>query len=236
MRSLIYRVSQLEGYNLSSAYGLSDECTKIPFACLSGTRAFITYGHVRDPFTATSQKKLRIMMIRDPLSWLFSRIQHEIRKTKSSSLTATSAIVQFGPKYFNFLPDDLRSEVMQWFNRLVKPAAIKSTVKVSPPSGLLNRVETELRDSIFVLSTEHYQESLGLLSFAFDSKHFQPTDTGGDNSKNFPMINEAFDWQQSASAATYAEMKQLSRLLEAHNAIHQLALREFFRQQEELSK
>lgn len=120
MRSILHRVCQINRFNMTTAYGLSDECLNLPFACHSGNDHYFVYGHVRDYFVSENPA-LRIMMIRNPLAWLISRIQHEKRKSGNQiGLNLASAAVNFGGKYLNFLPDDLRTDALKWFNRRIK--------------------------------------------------------------------------------------------------------------------
>jgi hypothetical protein len=226
MRSLLHKVSKLEGFNLTTVYGLADECEKIPFSCNVGKAPFISYGHEREPFMKYDSRTLRIMMIRDPLSWLISRMQHEVRKTKSSDLKMSAAMIQFGPRYFNFLGDQSRAEVMRWFNLLAKPPAKAPSLPIDYVS-LLDSIDQEFREHTFVLTTEHFERSLAMLAQVFDSPHFQPP---RPQDQSLPRINEAFEWQQEGGVASAEELKLVSRLLEAHMAIYQLALNEFFRQ------
>lgn len=228
MRSLLYKVSKLEGYNLTTVYGIPNECEMIPFSCHVGKAPYISYGHERDPFTKSKGDTLRIMMIRDPLSWLISRMQHEVRKMKTSDLKMSAALIQFGPRYFNFLGDEIRVEVMRWFNFLVKPPGKGLTTPLDY-YRLLEAIGQEFRERTLILTTEHYEQSLALLARVFDTPHFQPPRT---QEQSLPRINEAFEWQQEGKMASAEELKQLSHLLEAHMAVYHLALQEFHRQTE----
>ena len=226
MRSLLHQVAVAQNYNMTTAYGLKDECTNLPFSCNIGTKPFISYGHLREPYILSDQRLLRIMMIREPHSWLVSRMQHETRKQNGESLGLTAALIKFGPRYFNFLPDDSRERAMRWFNHLVRSDKNSAAISIEGTWELLQSIELDFRSRTFVLTMEYYADSLRLLAAAFDSPRFLPSSNG----VSLPKVNEAFTWQASEPAGSLEELKQLSRLLEVHNAIYNLALREFFRQ------
>jgi hypothetical protein len=113
MRQVIHRYCVNQGYNMTTNYGVTNECEVIPFSCVNGNNMYFLYGHYREDFIKTSHDSLHIIMLRDPLSWILSRIQHEIRKSvknnKDKSLMVNktfeihASIASFGGKYFNFL-------------------------------------------------------------------------------------------------------------------------------------
>lgn len=255
MRSLLYKLCQEKNYNLTTSYGLKNECQTIPFSCNKGKNLYFIYGHDRDIFINNKPQTLKITMLRDPLSWLISRIQHEMRKNKNinSQLTFSEAIINFGTKYFNFLNDNLRIHVIRMFNRLVKLTSTDSSYsllnsKLTKNSFnlsytlLLNEIESQFQNEIFVLQNSYYPESLQMLSLIFNASFI----SGGDgknqkldsiattNKDEVVHLNEAEKKQDQSSMGTLADLKKLNMLLEIHNEIYYISLREFKRQQEYL--
>jgi hypothetical protein len=256
MRSLLYKFCVNNNFNLSTAYGVENECQNIPFSCHSGQKLFFLYGHDREPFIkrSSSSSSLKITMLRDPLSWLTSRIQHEMRKNKklqlqqqsSSAVSWTNAIIQFGPKYFNFFDDSTRDLALKVFHRLVKSSSLSSLsgpAIVSPLSmdssyiTLLTRIENLFQQEIFILQNSYYSESLDLLSKLFDSNFLNQTSSASfPSSTSQPRLNEAFESQETSSMGSLSDIKRLNILLELHNQIYYLSLKEFLRQRGNLIK
>jgi hypothetical protein len=262
---------------MTTAYGLSDECLNLPFACHSGNDHYFVYGHVRDYFVSENPA-LRIMMIRNPLAWLISRIQHEKRKSGNQiGLNLASAAVNFGGKYLNFLPDDLRTDALKWFNRRIKsstsPISTGFDSSILLFDSILQRVELYFQTKVLVLDAAHYSESLLLLAHVFNTSSFlepsppplppSPIDPQGgrglvDSSSSIPpasnamskknnrqnahksliasgnigttRLNEANPQQEGEVAGSYSEVKDITSIYELHDAIYNLALKEFFRQ------
>jgi len=167
MRFLLHSFCRNTHLNMTSYYGLPDECNETPFACTAGSQVYFTYGHVRDHFvsyavqaapasvsfppsplpgTSPSDRTLYVFMVREPMSWLLSRHQHSIRKMQVNLKTMTKrqrqkhlqqlpslvdTAVQFGAKYFNFLPDAERDAAVAWFQRAVDSAARAQALRQS---------------------------------------------------------------------------------------------------------
>jgi hypothetical protein len=240
MRSLLYKFCEKNHFNLTTAYGLENECQNIPFSCHSGQTLFFIYGHDREPFLqksstqSTTSSSLKITMLRDPLSWLTSRIQHEMRKNKKlqqqqqSPVSWTNAVIQFGPKYFNFFDDSTRDLALKVFHRLVKSGSstISPLSTDSSYTKLLVKIETLFQQEIFVLQNSYYSESLDLLSKLFETNFVNQTSPS--------RLNEAFESQETSSMGSLSDIKRLNILLELHNQIYYLSLKEFLRQRDQI--
>lgn len=252
MRSLLYQFCQDNSYNLTTSYGLSDECNTLPFSCHIGNQLYFLYGHDRTPFIQPNpnvdsssessrtgigaKTTLKITMLRDPLSWLTSRIQHEMRKNKQftkQTMSFENAIIQFGPKYFNFLDDYTRQLCLKIFNRLIKSFSSSNSISSLPIDNiysiLLHRLQIIFQQDIFVLQNSYYPESLELLSKLFNNTFGNNTRTSSQ-----PYLNEAFDYQDQSSMGTLGDLKRLNILLELHNHIYYISLQEFIRQRDNM--
>jgi len=232
MRSLLYRVCVREDFNLTAAYGLTDECS-VPFSCHKGRGVRITYGHLRDGYVSPpSNRVLRVIMLREPVGWLASRAQHETRKTGRSGGSLAAQAVAHGGKYFNFLRDDLRLQAMRWFNRLIKSVDDGSAAR--DMVDFLDTVERHFKEETLVLLTERFEDSLLLLTEAFGTSFYSEEYVQHQGRKGVQRLNGAFDSQENASAGSLSELKRAAILLEVHSAIYSLALREFFRQRQKM--
>lgn len=247
MRSYLYQFCLDNSYNLTSSYGVRDECDMIPYSCHHGDQLYFIYGHDRKPFLdPTIPKKLKIMMLRDPLSWLTSRIQHEMRKNKNikEPMSFLNGIIQFGPRYFNFLEEPTRLLAMQIFHRLIKASSSSSssstsTLQISPLpidssySLLLSQVESLFQQEIFILQNSYYSESVEMLSKIFNKSFMTRTELNTTSPSQL-RLNEAFTSQENHSMGTLSDIKKLNILLELHNQIYYLSLKEFIRQRDHL--
>jgi hypothetical protein len=246
MRSYLFKFCNENSYNLTTSYGIMNECETIPYSCHHGNKLYFIYGHDREPFIAPTSpkvKRLKIMMLRDPLSWLTSRIQHEMRKNKNLNkpMSFLNAIIQFGPKYFNFLDDSARQSAMKIFHRLVKASSSSSSsLQISPLpidssySLLLSQVESLFQQEIFVLQNSYYSESLEMLSKIFNSSFLMVSNDSNPTPPSQLRLNEAFESQESYSMGTLSDIKKLNILLELHNQIYHLSLKEFIRQRDQI--
>lgn len=241
MRARLYHFCKHNNFNLTTNYGL-DPC-KPPFSCIVGKKIYFTYGH-NAYFNPGS---VGIMMLREPLSWLFSRNEHKYRQDHSfrtsdgkkktvfmpTTMVTTSVIFE----YLRFLPN---GPIFDGFAKWIKicdaplraPQRNKTDmVDVSVDTNelvdvdipwLLKQVEQLFSENV-VLLTEHYEMSLDLLSFGFRGS-FQINDTSE------VVTNSASQWQESLSAGSVRRMKQITLALEPLYAIYNLALAEFFRE------
>ena len=159
--------------------------------------------------------------------------------------------VQFGTKYFNFLPDDLRDASVVWFERAVAVAVKKKSMGSdhvtiplnsslrfsSTPSGIAVSLERSILprrrgrgarepSQVLVLITEYYVDSLKLLDYVFSTSLF----TFSNNSRVGAHLNRAQPWQDSnLYTVSPGEIKIVSNLLEVHQAVYQICLKSFLR-------
>eukprot|EP01041_Mallomonas_annulata_P007826 gene7826-16002_t len=126
IRKRLHEMCQREGFNLTTNYGgLRDECSVIPFSCNKGKDVYIVYGHKQENAEFSSGNELNILMLREPLSWLLSRIQHGNRKTQKlktndkkdngNTVSIVSAMHTYSGKYLMYTDTITKTLLMRWY-------------------------------------------------------------------------------------------------------------------------
>lgn len=169
---------------MTTYYGVHDECNVIPHSCVKGSGSYFSYGHDRSTFLEDSSSTLHIIMLRDPLSWILSRIQHEIRKSNNDKIKIEllSAIATFGSRYFNFMNDQNLKLANSLFKNLIQSQSSEGSMSIPLQDGfnkqilsqlhLIESIENNFQSNILVLITEYYHESIILLDYIFNTTVF----------------------------------------------------------------
>jgi hypothetical protein len=145
-------------------------------------------------------------------------------------LSFEKAFAMFGMEYFRFFDDPIRNVILQRFEQIVNTSSPSrspsspSTTDLSPQT--LDRIDSYFRQEIFVLQHGYYSESLNSLSKIFGRPFVKSSSL---------HLNPVYPAQQRHSMGTLEEVKKLNTMLELHNQVYYLSLREFYRQREQLS-
>ena len=257
MRRMVYHFARNSGYNMTTIYGLNNECQSVPFSCNIGEKVNIIYGHRNENIPFFQNNTLHVVMIREPLSWLLSRIQHDHRKRGNNNyprkinnemminksnfndhIASSEGIIhrlqKFSPKYLMYARSRVRVKLEKWFQEL-HGHYFRDDNHPRPYNFNANKIATTLKDlendfrqqKLLVLITEHYSKSLQLLGYVFNSSLFNGY---SNDAKNNYISNAASSKQNTQSVGTYQELKQLNYLLSPHLALYHAAFREFIRQ------
>jgi hypothetical protein len=197
---------------------------------------FIAYAHSHThAHTHThEQKTLYVMMIREPLSWLLSRHQHTVRKMHTHAHAHTDiksmskrqrqkhiqqlpslvdTAVQYGDKYFNFLPDTERAVASEWFKRAVSAAVREQHLRKSlygtatdghNSSGVSSAVSEGSSDTH---TPFEFASSAAALSASLDILLFQPlhhSSTHSSSSAVLVLVTEYFEESMKLLDHVYA--------------------------------
>jgi hypothetical protein len=124
---------------------------------------------------------------------------------------------------------------MKIFHRLVK-ASSSTSLQISPLpidssySLLISEIKSLFQREIFVLQNSYFSESVEMLSKIFSSNFSGSNPTPPSQLR----LNEAFESQEKSSMGTLSDIKKLNILLELHNQIYHLSLKEFIRQRDQI--
>jgi hypothetical protein len=237
MRSHLHNFCVTNSYNMVSSYETESPCQRIPYSCNNGSKLYFHYGHDRAQFfsksstSSSTKKSLKIVMLREPLSWLTSRLQHNMRGKGGSPMSLQEAMTLFGMEYFGFFDDSIGDLIQKRFHQIVNSSSTSPSSSFPSPSSsysqTLDRIDSYFQKEVFILQYSYYSKSMNSLSKIF-SNTFVPS------SSSALHLNPAYGAQQGHSMGTLAEVKLFNTLLELHNQVYYLSLREFYRQSEQL--
>ena len=228
MRKLLYEASISSGYNLSSSYGLDDNCV-LPNSCVRGDQLFLVFGHAIDvDKVVRSQSDILISTFREPLSWILSRWKHayKFNNEKNSLLQAAK---DYGSKYFNFADTETKNALTIIYKKLTSGHTLGDIMKGDIDSAI-RRVRRLFQLKCIVLiydflgkSVEHVSLVVGnkILYGLFSGKYKHVYINKGPQDR---YVSEAM---RGISDDTTRRVRDMMSL---HYMIYQEALSEFERQ------
>jgi hypothetical protein len=236
MRKLLYDVAKISDYNLSSSYGLRNNC-EIPNSCVEGERLFITYGHALDG-EKLNGRRIGVSMLREPMDWLISRYKFELKMNRNNLAPASlvEAAIEFGPRYFAFFDAPTRVALNGAFSRLVRTQhGEDAQLRLSPDvkrdiDDIVIKTKSLWESSVIILIYSEYDASIYLMAELLGNPVFKSI---YDKKYKGIRINSAADTPVlraiglNQSSLDYLGAKSL---LQLHYVLYQLAVSEFHRE------
>lgn len=220
LRQILHDVCVNEGFNMTTLYGLPNEHTSLPNCCAIGHNVNFLYGHAIPPLDF-SDNTLRIIMLRDPLSWIISRYQYHSKSIPNSAIRSLpDAIIQWGSIYFKYFDVETTKVLNGWFDRqktLISGADAASVMMIAHRAQ--SRIDNIFEHSMVVLINEYFQESLEYLNFLYDTTHF--------TSSLKESRNTATSQDLATPIGTAHEIKTAMQLLQPHYAVYNTAMKYF---------
>lgn len=205
---------------MTTLYGLPNEHAILPNCCTQGKHIHFLYGHAIPPLDL-SDDVLRIIMFRDPLSWIISRYQYHTKSVSNSAIRSLpEAVAQWGSIYFKYFDVETTKALNMWFDRQ------KASVSGGEAASILSvahraqsRIDSIFEHSMVTLINEYFEESLEHLNFMYGTTHF--------TSSLKESRNTATSQDLLKPIGTAQEVKTAMQLLQPHYAVYNTAMKFF---------